>query len=126
MNETSWGEIEALILAAARRPPAERVELVERCSDDRLRTSLASLVTHTASVPRTSGAPSISLQAGERVGPYVVVHRLGRGGMGEVFLARDSRLHRLVALKYLLPSDQAAQELQDRIVREARLAASIS
>src|SRR4051812_48465743 len=128
MTDTSWGEIEALILAAAQRPPGERADVAARCADDRLRTTIGSLMTMThtsdASLPGLESA--VPLHASERVGPYVVVHRLGRGGMGEVFLARDSRLDRLVALKYLLPSDQTAHEVQDRIVREARLAARIS
>jgi Protein kinase domain len=126
MNQTSWGQIEALILDAARRSPAERAELAERCEDEGLRATLGSVVTHTFGTPKPIAGPPISLQPGERVGPYVVAHRLGRGGMGEVFLARDSRLDRLVALKYLLPSNQGAHELQARITREARLAARIS
>ena len=126
MNQTSWGQIEALILDAARRPPAERAAVVDRCDDAGLRTTMGSLLTHTCATSGPVTAPPISLQSGERVGPYVVEHRLGRGGMGEVFLARDSRLDRLVALKYLLPTDQTAHELQERIVREARLAARIS
>ena len=43
------------------------------------------------------------LTAGTRLGPYEVIASLGAGGMGEVHLARDTRLDRKVAIKVLLP-----------------------
>lgn len=46
----------------------------------------------------------MSLQAGSRLGPYEVLGRLGAGGMGELWRARDARLHRGVAIK-VLPAD---------------------
>ena len=43
------------------------------------------------------------LSPGTRLGPYEVIASLGAGGMGEVHLARDTRLDRKVAIKVLLP-----------------------
>ncbi|MEO8521989.1 MAG: serine/threonine-protein kinase [Acidobacteriota bacterium] len=63
---------------------------------------------------------------GSQVGPYVLLDHLGRGGMGEVFLGRDPRLDRSVALKCLLTPEGAAPDLQNSVVREARAAARIS
>jgi len=61
---------------------------------------------------------------GTRLGPYEIVSVLGRGGAGIVYLARDERLNRLVALK-LIASD-ANRELRERLRREARAAATIA
>ena len=58
---------------------------------------------------------------GTSVGIYEVRARIGRGGMGEVYLARDTRLGRPVALK-LLPERFAQDErFRDRLLRESRL-----
>jgi len=60
-----------------------------------------------------------------RIGPYVIERKLGEGGMGIVFAARDERLQRTVALKTLpaVTSDPAAHQ---RFWREARAAASVN
>jgi len=67
------------------------------------------------------------LQPGTTIGGYVIVDRLGRGGMGQVFLGRDRDLHRKVALKCLLSSGSAARkDERELILNEARAAAAIS
>src|SRR5690242_7552041 len=57
---------------------------------------------------------------------YVVEHELGRGGMGAVFLARDIRLDRFVAIKVLPPHLAAESELRELFLREARTAGRLS
>jgi serine/threonine protein kinase len=66
------------------------------------------------------------LTPGTTVGPYVILDRLGRGGMGQVFLANDSRLRRKVALKCLLSQRNARHDVRAQVLREARAAARIS
>lgn len=60
------------------------------------------------------------------IGPYRVISRIGAGGMGEVYLAEDSRLHRKVALK-ILPAEMAAnQDRMRRFKQEATAAAGLN
>ena len=67
-----------------------------------------------------------SVAAGSRLGPYEIVARIGGGGMGEVFRARDTRLDRTVAIK-ILPAEFADNaELRTRFEREARAISQIS
>jgi len=68
----------------------------------------------------------VTLPAGARVGPYEVVSPLGRGGMGEVLLARDTRLGRRVALKILPGLLAGDTERLSRFEREARILASLN
>ena len=58
----------------------------------------------------------------DMVGPFELVDFLGRGGMGQVYKARDTRLDRIIALKVLLPEPEASEE---RFQREARAQAKI-
>lgn len=63
---------------------------------------------------------------GTRLGPYNVEALIGAGGMGEVYRARDRRLHRAVALKMLPQAFSANPERLARLEREARLLASLN
>src|SRR5919106_5376721 len=59
-------------------------------------------------------------------GRYSLERELGRGGMGVVFLARDLRLDRVVAVKLLPPGQARDGALRERFLREARMAAKLS
>jgi len=59
-------------------------------------------------------------------GQYSLQRELGRGGMGVVYLAREIRLERSVAIKLLPPELAAHSQLRDRFMREARTAARLS
>lgn len=61
-----------------------------------------------------------------RIGRFVVIKRLGAGGMGVVFAAYDSELDRKVAIKLIRPETIQAKEAEQRLVREARALAKLS
>jgi hypothetical protein len=67
----------------------------------------------------------MSLSPAGRLGPYEIVSLLGKGGMGEVYLARDTRLGRDVAIKALPDAFAHDPERLARFEREARLLASL-
>ncbi len=69
-----------------------------------------------------SFAPLQSLLAGQ----YTIEREIGRGGMGVVYLARDDRLDRPVAIKVLPPALAANPELRERFLREARTSAQLA
>src|SRR5262245_271605 len=66
------------------------------------------------------------LEPGSRLGPYEIIAPLGAGGMGEVYRARDSRLHRDVAVKVLPASVANDPDRRARFEREARAVAALS
>ena len=70
------------------------------------------------------GAPAAAGELGV-FGPYRVLKELGRGGMGAVYLAVDTRLNRKIALKVMLPEFAAHAESNARFLREARAAALV-
>src|SRR5687768_9923631 len=66
------------------------------------------------------------LSPGQQVGPYEIRGLLGKGGMGEVYLARDPRLGRDLALK-VLPTHAIDDEMAvERFTREARTASALN
>src|SRR5262245_9592660 len=63
---------------------------------------------------------SMPLAAGDKLGPYEILGLIGKGGMGEVYRARDSRLARDVAIKV------SSQQFSERFEREARAIAALN
>jgi len=68
----------------------------------------------------------MSVEPGGTLAHYRILSKLGSGGMGEVFLAEDSRLRRKVALKVLLPEVAQDSERLARFLQEARAASALS
>jgi pimeloyl-ACP methyl ester carboxylesterase/predicted Ser/Thr protein kinase len=62
---------------------------------------------------------------GDKLGPYEIIATIGAGGMGEVFKARDTRLDRFVAIKFLF-ADLADSAARRRFQREAQMASSLN
>src|ERR1035438_6803588 len=118
MEPERWRQIESLLEAALAQPPEKREEFLARaCPDDtQLRGEVESLLAQKADSFLESAPVSAikALSAGAKLGNFEIVELLGRGGMGEVWRARDTRLKRDVAIK-VLPAGIACDP--DRIAR---------
>lgn len=72
------------------------------------------------------GASTMAPEAGQIVGSYELIAALGSGGMGDVYRARDTRLGRLVAIKFVSKHLSGNASAEARLDREARLASSLN
>jgi Tol biopolymer transport system component len=68
----------------------------------------------------------MGLSPGMRIGAYEVIASIGRGGMGEVYRARDTRLNRIVAVKVLADSAASDPDRRQRFEREAHVIAALN
>ena len=126
MLKERWSEIERLYLSASELESSEREAYLDRMcgSDLDLRREVESLLEFLE--PDPAQAPDTPVPPGEQIGPYAILGFLRAGGMGEVYKARDTRLDRNVAIKFLpgiLADDVAAL---DRFRREARAASALN
>jgi predicted Ser/Thr protein kinase len=136
-----WTRLKSLFHQALEIPDDERAAWLEReaAGDPDLVAQAKAMLSASGTLggflerPLELGADDVAavlggaaLVAGDRIGPYEIVRELGRGGMGVVYLARDVRLGREVALK-ALPAETAADPARrERLKREARAAATIA
>ena len=140
MNTARWPEIDRIIQAALDKPPDEREGFVDAESrgDTGLRDEVRSLLVRYENDSReiATVVGSIStlhnlnrqpeLPAGHRLAKYQIISMVGRGGMGDVYLAEDRSLGRKVALKILSAEVCEATGLERPIAAEARTASALN
>ncbi|MEW6209127.1 MAG: protein kinase [Acidobacteriota bacterium] len=138
MNKERWQQVDSLLQAALGREPEERARFLDSAckGDDELRREVESLLASSErgesflTVPALEEEPATidepTGMIGRQIGFYEILSPLGAGGMGEVYLAKDTRLGRKVALK-ILPSFFTRNERRlQRFQQEARTASALN
>jgi len=133
MTPERWRQVTEVFHAARARDAAARVPyLDEACAGDRALRDEVNAMLDAHDGPGSFGDQPMThsidearrLATGAVVGPYRVDQLIGRGGMGEVYRARDTKLGRDVALKILPTSFASDPERLTRFEREARMLAA--
>src|SRR3989442_15049026 len=137
MKPERWAQIKSIFFAAAEQPADERAAFIRsQCNgDESLAVQIESLfAAHDQAGSFIESFPNeeatvdlvdlpIEPMIGQQIGPYKVISLIGRGGMGEVYLAQDSRLGRKVALKLPPAQFTALRERGRPLEQETRSAA---
>jgi eukaryotic-like serine/threonine-protein kinase len=141
MTPERWSQVDQLLAKALELSDAERAAfLAEACSGDaELRSEVESLLAaHQEAVVDFLSTPALEVAVrelaakpppslvGTTLGPYSLLSVLGVGGMGEVYLARDERLKRRLALKILPPHFVTDNTRVERFAREARAVSALN
>jgi len=139
MRPERWREIEDLYHQALALKGGERPAFLDRAceGDDDLRRELESLLSFESraenfiELPAFEGAATMLRDQtpspiGKNIGPYQILSLIGAGGMGEVYLALDSRLGRKIALKVLPREYTQDPERLRRFEQEARAASALN
>jgi TolB-like protein/predicted Ser/Thr protein kinase len=132
-------QLKELFQSAIERPPNERPSFLdEACaSDPTLRRHVESLISsHEGTGSFIEPSPFLktelsignqpSLTAGQRLGAFEVIRHIGHGGMGDVYLAQDTRLGRKAALKLLRAEFTTDENRLRRFQQEARAASALN
>ena len=138
MTSERWQKIKGLFDAALEIEPEKRANFLENAcgSDAELRLEIEKLLASfddefmenpaVGEVANLIIEPQIKLAGGERIAHYEIVRQIGEGGMGEVYLARDTRLNRKVALK-VLPANLTDDDARlRRFKQEAQTASALN
>src|SRR5271157_1404732 len=140
MTPERWLQVERIYQEAEGRPRGERASFLDQaCGGDAdLREEVERMLAGDSAAAgfletpavemaaRALAAEAVRISPGSRLGPYEIVSLAGAGGMGEVYKARDTRLHRTVAIKVLPPLAAGDAERRRRFLREARAASALN
>src|SRR5437588_727142 len=123
-----WRRVEDLYHRAVECNEPERQTLLDRecAADNELRREVEALLAGQERARSFLEEPAAErLTAGIRLSSYEIVEHIGSGGMGDVYRARDAKLNRSVAIKFL-SADLADASARRRFQREAQMASSLN
>src|SRR5687768_1798154 len=133
MPDQDWEKLKDIFHAAVALPPNERAAYLDKtCHGDlSLRTAVQSLLKSHEETGNFVDTPayqaaaemlidSAQLKAGSTVAHYRILSLLGQGGMGKVYLAEDTKLHRKLSLKFLSTNFAQDRSEERRVGKECR------
>jgi eukaryotic-like serine/threonine-protein kinase len=132
MTPEAWQEIKKVLAEALERTPEQRSAYLDQAcpQPDKRREVESLLLADKQAQHNFLSGPALGsteeLAVGRRLGIYEIVARIGAGGMGDVYQARDTKLGRSVAIKILRLEFDDDPERLSRFQREARLLASLN
>lgn len=128
MQEDRQSRINELVQSALALAPEERASyLSAACSDNDVLEEVTRVLSHFPTPLDVTQAPESSdHRLGQSFGNYRILRRIGAGGMGEVYLAFDTRLGRQVGLKFLPAHTASDERLVRRFQQEARAASALN
>ena len=141
MTPENWKHIKQIFYGALERPPGERESYIDSAcgSDEQTRREVSQLISAHVATGEFLAVPAFDVAAksltysslknlsqGESIRHYKVIRAIGTGGMGEVYLAEDTRLGRKVAIKLLRASFTTETDRLQRFEREARAASALN
>jgi len=141
MNRNEWQQVKKIFDAALKFAPNRRKPFLdESCgNDDELRREVENLLASFEDAESFLEKPAVkevasviikamtnNLEAGKCFGHYEIVRQIGTGGMGEVYLAQDKKLDRLVAVKILNETFAKHESNLRRFTQEAKAASALN
>ncbi len=140
MTDGNWPKVREIFDSALRRQPEERRRFaVKACGDDKtLLAEVESLLSSLDGADSFMETPAVAkvadvmeaeakyLEKGQMLGRYEIIKQIGAGGMGEVYLAKDQKLDRQVAVKILNEKLGKDESNLNRFVREAKAASALN
>ncbi len=139
MKTERWQKVKEILQLALEHPSNERQQFLDEvCADKSMRREVETLLADSKNVGSFMEQAAIgevaemfdsedkNLKIGERFNHYEIIKQIGAGGMGEVYLAKDKKLDRQVAIKILNEKFASHESNLNRFIQEAKAASALN